>query len=495
MNLKKFEGGKITFPFIPSKFQGITFEFEGGKKTLVSYKVFIPDSMIPEFKSYYLNELENNKNNIFLPSILDIQQNYYNEIVLGRNLKKEIWNCPENNMDKNAKCTNSKIKYKVDEVNKCNVIIQNSFDFDDIYKFLGEMMEKFSQNTFPIIVIENYNGGGKTVYSLVLQKVLNYKSAKNRVVVSTKFNTKNEEILNNQIVYNIDTCKKERVYEDKVSFKEFDNTIITNFYLWFNTYKDINEPLKKYNHSHRKPTDIIVFTDGYSFSATSIFIKDLQETGNAIIVGYNGIPSERRKKEKFDASQSPSSVKNLTEEFPYDPDIIILSAYQITMRASFFATYSDNYQDKTKSSALGDYFLRIPREYIINPIDERSNIYGPYSEDRYNEFIKEAKRIFEKYKKKCNPKNKNLLLKNDSCVFNDDKYARGGFQCDERGIWTKKCVASYCIDDTYYFDNFKKKCIKDGCYLLSRNNTLLIIILVIIVVIIVAVIIYILFCK
>ena len=70
-NLKEFEGGNIEFPFIPSKFQGITFEFEGGRKISISYKVFIPDSMTPEFKSYYLNELENYKNNIFQPSILD----------------------------------------------------------------------------------------------------------------------------------------------------------------------------------------------------------------------------------------------------------------------------------------------------------------------------------------------------------------------------------------------------------------------------------------
>ena len=71
---------------------------------------------------------------------------------------------------------------------------------------------------------------------------------------------------------------------------------MTNFYLLSDTYKNISEPLKNYNHSDRKPTDIIVFTDGFSYSATSIFIKDLQETGNAIIVGYNGIPSEKKRK-------------------------------------------------------------------------------------------------------------------------------------------------------------------------------------------------------
>ena len=119
--------------------------------------------------------------------------------------------------------------------------------------------------------------------------------------------------------------KKE--YEDKVSFIENIHNIIINFYLLFNTYEWVDEPLKKYKHSDRKPTDIIVFTDGYSFSATSIFIKDLQETGNAIIVGYYGIPRERRKKEKFNASQSPTTSKNLSEENPDDLDVINLSKY------------------------------------------------------------------------------------------------------------------------------------------------------------------------
>ena len=83
-------------------------------------------------------------------------------------------------MDKNAKCTNSQIKYKVDEVNQCNVIIQNSFllEYQNILQFFGKMMKKFSQNTFPIIVIEDYNLGGYVIYSSILQTVLNYKTAK-----------------------------------------------------------------------------------------------------------------------------------------------------------------------------------------------------------------------------------------------------------------------------------------------------------------------------
>ena len=60
-------------------------------------------------------------------------------------------------------------------------------------------MKKFSQNTFPIIVIEDYNLRGYVIYSSILQTVLNYKSAKKRVIVSTKLNEINKEIFKSKI--------------------------------------------------------------------------------------------------------------------------------------------------------------------------------------------------------------------------------------------------------------------------------------------------------
>ena len=38
----------------------------------------------------------------------------------------------------------------------------------------------------------------------------------------------------------------------------------------------------------RKPTEILVLTDGYSFSAASLYIKYLQKQGGAVVVGYSG---------------------------------------------------------------------------------------------------------------------------------------------------------------------------------------------------------------
>lgn len=50
------------------------------------------------------------------------------------------------------------------------------------------------------------------------------------------------------------------------------------------------DDIKKTLHNKRKPTEILVYTDGFSYSATSIFIKGLQDFGGAIIVGHSGNP-------------------------------------------------------------------------------------------------------------------------------------------------------------------------------------------------------------
>ena len=80
--------------------------------------------------------------------------------------------------------------------------------------------------------------------------------------------------------------------DDRLALKEFREEVINN------------ENLKK-------PTDIIVFTDSFSFSATSYFIKNLQNTGGAVIVGYYGNP-QIKGTSLFDSSQSPSTVDDLS---------------------------------------------------------------------------------------------------------------------------------------------------------------------------------------
>ena len=99
----------------------------------------------------------------------------------------------------------------------------------------------------------------------------------------------------------------------------------------------------------------------------------------------------------------------------------------------------------------------IPEEFIVNLIDERINIYNNYNDDLYEDFIIEAKKIFKKYEKECNPDNKYLNYLKEDCKFND-KNLHGGYKCGDDGKWNKKCVPFYC-DENYYFEPNRKKCI------------------------------------
>ena len=110
----------------------------------------------------------------------------------------------------------------------------------------------------------------------------------------------------------------------------------------------------------------------------------------------------------------------------------------------------------------------IPREYQINPVDERVNIYQRYDDSLYDDFIAEAKRIFKQYNedKLCNPDNSLLTYEpddNECYTFPDIPHAHGGYECDKvKKTWSQKCIPYYC-DIGYYFDNYQNKCVKDIC--------------------------------
>ena len=196
----------------------------------------------------------------------------------------------------------------------------------------------------------------------------------------------------------------------------------------------------------RKPTDILIFTDGYSFSARSTFIKKVQLNGGAIIIGYRGNPNLN----KFDSSQSPSSVFS-TEDSKDD------LSKQITNLGFSLGYTIMEYFDKN------DYIeneLNIPLEYKIHEIDERFEYY-PYNYFSLSEFISKAKSIFKNYKTNCNPNNKKLVLISENCKFSS-KEMHGGYECGDDGNWSDKCVPTYC-DNGFYFDETKNECIKDLC--------------------------------
>ena len=371
---------------------------------------------------------------ILKPTIIEIEQKFIEQNNKTRNLQESLWDMSYQ----------GKIKIKVDYKNKVNVIYQNSFGFykiennkvnidTDAFKFVGLMHEKIRRNNYPIVIIEDFNGGGVFGYVFFLLNAINPELSLNSINIAMKVLDKNNT------EYEIDN------YGNGIKHKRSKIKKTTFNAIW--------SVFSKSKYNMRKPNQIIVFTDDYSYNATSLFIKNLQESGNAIIVGYNGNPSVIKKHDKFDSSQAPSAVNVL---FKNDTNVINLSKYGIIVNGiTFGETFNDSYINKEKTP--------IPREYIINPIDERSNIYGKYNDNRYNEFINEAKRIFNKYKKECNPDNKKMVLYNSYCKFGNDIQI-GGYKCVD-GRWRNTCQISNC-KKPYIFNTYNKRCI----LLKDKNN-------------------------
>ena len=174
------------------------------------------------------------------------------------------------------------------------------------------------------------------------------------------------------------------------------------------------------------------------------------EKGDAIIVGFEGDPEGNL--DVFDVGNSPTPVITQNELFMLDVTDEINKMGGL-MRILFLESYGYNY----------DYFETIPREYIIEPVDERVQI-SKYDESKIPQFIEEAIRIHEKYKEQCNPNNKVFVKVDPKC---DSKitieHAHGGYKCGSDGTWSNECAPTYC-DDGYFYDLNNKKRVADVCF-------------------------------
>ena len=207
----------------------------------------------------------------------------------------------------------------------------------------------------------------------------------------------------------------------------------------------------------RKPTDIIVFTDGFSYSATSLLLKYLQYNGGGITVGYLGNPNKRNI--PFDSSLSPSAI--------------IENATLFKISEEYRKLYK-NYTFISQMAFIQSFYhpsnMTVPLEYVITPVDEVEEFYEYYSDNNYDKFISIAKKIFNKYKKECNPKNKKLVLVSNECYNNfTNNYTHGGYECGDDGKWSSNCIASYC-DIGYIFDHVKNECIIDACSIITEEQ-------------------------
>ena len=326
--------------------------------------------------------------------------------------------------------------------------------FSDIIK---ECAKLFDKNEYPVTLISDLNGGGSGLISLLLIEAIS-------PLISVKFYLSLREtdgfakMLKDYkgTVYDEKTC--EEIYlEDlfkKGKIMDYGNGINESISYPFNLYdKNFRKDLDKFKSAirhKRKPTDIIIIADGFSYSATSVFLKFLQYYGGGITVGYFGHPG--KKNISFDSSLSPSPV--IQNESLY----IINKDYK---------KLSDNYKFNMQFAFMQSFYnpnnMSIPLEYVITPVDESQPFYEFYSNENYQDFIKIAKDIHGKYKTECNPKNKKLVKVSSECdKYFNNSYTHGGYECGDDGKWSDNYVASYC-DLGYIFDYLEEKCVKDYC--------------------------------
>jgi hypothetical protein len=411
-------------------------------------------------------------------------KNIHNKNKKRRRLNDIYWNLgmPGNDIELNC--------YSDDE-KKINIFYITSFLPKDKDAFI-ETIEKcyfnyFDKNKYPILVISHLNEGGfvhlSQLFLGIISPLISINMYKGRIRLTEAFEKTDD------IIYYIETnltnsnnclhTNYEQLTNNKVTVEYEDNIsqdLSEMFFLNNITIHNRIENLRKKMNYKRKPTEILIFTDGYSFSAASLFMQYLQKGGGAIIASYLGNPKYMHSKNtSFDISQSPSPIFNHDLLKIFSPN-----HYRELLRAN--ENYKndedeDEYEDIPKDeweiqmpgiqSFYGPDDYQTPLEYEVVQEDEKSDIFINFDGDSYNKFIIKAKKIFEKYETECNPNNTKLLKISDECdsKFPND-YTHGGYECGEDGKWTNKCVASYC-DPGYFFHIEKKKCVKDVCSSIS----------------------------
>ena len=157
-------------------------------------------------------------------------------------------------------------------------------------------------------------------------------------------------------------------------------------------------------------------------------------------MGYFGNP--KLGAEIFDSSQSPSTIKTLNKT---------INNMEFKISFPYIEKFNDFYQKGNP----------IPKEYELNPVDYRVEIYSKYSDELYEQFIKEGLNIHKKFNEDgfCNSNNTRLNFHDNNNCYNivGKEHAHGGYRCGTYNKWNKnKCVAYYC-DIGYYYDFFQKK--------------------------------------
>ena len=438
------------------------YEFEDNFVLRLSYKLDKPnsrDNNDQEFNQYFFDEVEKSFFTKNMPPINEIKENFL--VYKGIKMPKKIIKESEVKWDVIHDENGAYLKCKVDNDNKANVVVQNSFslEYGDTTEKIFKCAELFHKNNYPIIIIETKNGGGDPNLSLLMIQLFQIREVE-RTYSAYRVSDYAKEFYKRDSMPYVDpeTCSIYKVFEDLGEETDYyDNDGITVEHkrtrpfieLLSKTEREaLNNFRKEYINSKylKRPTDIIILTDSFSYSATSTFIKGFQNIGGAITVGYYGNP-KLDKIEFIDASQSDSGVMSLGQNL----------IGNMLFRASITSIeiFNDLYQGGNP----------MPREYQLNPVDDRVDIYSKYSDELYEKFVTEGIKIHKKFNEQnyCNSNDKKLIFHDNNNCYNipGKEKAHGGYICGNDNKWdTSQCVPYYC-DIGYYYDLYSGECVEE----------------------------------
>ena len=322
------------YPFSYEELTKLNVVYESGDNFTINYLLMTGlDLDAVEIKRNFL--LKNN--NIKNESFIDINK-------IQKNIEKTSKESNKNLININKKLKDFSMyinwdyefsnifKCRVDNENKINVYIFNNFRGEktslDLLEKLVNCAELFDNNTYPVALIGNLNEGDSIqIYHYFLEILSPLITSKIYTAMrKTEGIMKNKDLMS-QNLPDVEKCEDHPLkdYFNKVNKINYGNGItdeLSQIFLYNGKdVRQILETLKLLMKNKRKPTDIVVIADGYSFSATSILLKYLQYYGGGITVGIYQHPNKRDV--PFDSSTSPSKA------FAHDQFMELSEEYRI----------------------------------------------------------------------------------------------------------------------------------------------------------------------
>ena len=192
----------------------------------------------------------------------------------------------------------------------------------------------FDKNKYRIVIIFPRNGGGNPIIGYNIIRLLSpYILTRNTLRIKKDENM--EKFIEAYNIYDLfvelnstNKVKGDYIKDDFIK-EEYGNKTEewSKPFAWRVNQSKIEKIKKNLKHK-RKPTEIVVMTDGFAFSAASVFMKNVYKSGAGIVIGYNGNPN--LPDNIFDISQSPSGVMGLNGyKNVYPENYEIISKYGI----------------------------------------------------------------------------------------------------------------------------------------------------------------------